>query len=397
MTTIKQIKYFLAIILIGFFLFSCQKEQVKTNHSDTDVTIALATKVAQNFAYDQAFQQNPNSLKKVNFRSSNFISDMKIKNVLTIKINDITPAFYVIRFEPEGFIIVAGTKKETPILAYSEKGYFEYNPLLKETNGLNEWIEVRKEKIKNLIKNPQIEVADSIKEQWDFSAPPIDDETIVSGGTVSEQKGPLLSTAWDQGCGYNDLLDICSAGGSCGRVWTGCVATATAQVMRYWQYPSNYTWATMPDSAGSAETSRLMEDIGDAVDMTYGCEGSSALTSEARNALVNTFGYSSSASYVNYNTSTLVTQLNLNWPVILRGQGTGGHAWVCDGYRRNKSTSIHNPGTYYEYETYTFSPLFLWMNWGWGGTSNGWFLYDDFTPLAHNFNTDRKMIINIHL
>jgi hypothetical protein len=36
------------------------------------------------------------------------------------------------------------------------------------------------------------------------------------------------------------------------------------------------------------------------------------------------------------------------------------------------------------------------MNWGWGGTSNAWYLYNDFTPGSYDFNSDRKMIINIH-
>lgn len=401
MDKLKQTRQFITVILIGLSLFSCHREEEEksrsTSQAVTDVSIELATNVAKNFAYDQVFLQNTNNLKNCSFRSSNFISDKEIRNVLTIRIDDKTPAFYVVQFEPEGFIAVSGTKKETPILAYSESGYFEYNYLLVESNGLNEWVETRKEKIKSLIRNPLIGVADSIEEQWDYAAPPIDGEEIVSGGTVYEQKGPLLSTTWNQGCGYNDLLNACTDGGSCGRVWTGCVATATAQVMRYWEHPNTYTWSSMPNNSGSAETSRLMRDIGNAVNMSYGCDGSSAYTSDARDALVNTFGYSGYASYVTYNTSTLVTQLNASWPVILRGQGTGGHAWVCDGYRRNRYISIHNPGTYYEYETYTFSPLYLWMNWGWGPFGgNGWFLYDDFTPGANNFNTDRKMIINIH-
>ena len=402
MNRFKLTKQFLTIILIGFFLFSCNKEEeertLSDSHSDADVSIELATKVAQNFASDQAFLQNPNKLNKASFRSKSFISDKKIKNVLTISNDNNTPAFYVFNFEPEGFIIVAGTKKETPILAYSESGYFEYNPLSSKSNGLNEWIDNRKEKINELNNNQLIGIADSIQEQWDRSAPPMDKEIIVLGGTVYEQKGPLLSTNWSQGYGYNDSLGICATGGSGGRVWTGCVATATAQVMRYWKHPSFYTWDAMPNNSGSPETSRLMRDIGKAVKMSYGCDWSEAYTSDARNALVNKYGYSGSASYVTYNTSILVTQLNAGWPVILRGEGTGGHAWVCDGYRRNIATWIHNPDTYYEYETYTISPLYLWMNWGFGPYgSNGWFLYNDFTPGSDNFNTDRKMIVNIHI
>lgn len=184
---------------------------------------------------------------------------------------------------------------------------------------------------------------------------------------------------------------------------TGCVATATAQVMYYWERPTSYNWASMNTASGGGDTPRLMRDVGSVINMDYGCDGSGAYTVDAAAALRNTFGYSN-AQYVDYNTSSIRTQLNAQRPIILRGRGvnssTGvksGHAWVCDGYRRNKHISIHNPGTYYEYETYTYSPLFLRMNWGWGaGTINTWFRYDDFTPWDNNFNHYRKMIINIY-
>ena len=245
-----------------------------------------------------------------------------------------------------------------------------------------------------------MEISDEIDELWASNAPPEDEEEIVSGGTVYEQEGPLLSTTWNQGCGYNDLLDVCSSGGSCGRVWAGCTATAMAQVMRFWEYPQSYNWSLMPNYSGNSETSILMRDIGEAVNMNYSCDGSKASLTSASNALINTFGYSSSASYVSYNTNTVVTQLNTGRPIIIEGYNstlTSGHAWVCDGYRRNRYITIHNPDTYYEYETYTFSPLYLWMNWGWGYYGgNGWYLYNDFTPSSRDYNYHNNMIINIH-
>ena len=95
--------------------------------------------------------------------------------------------------------------------------------------------------------------------------------------------------------------------------------------------------------------------------------------------------------------------MNAQWPVVIRGSllnGTGGHAWVCDGYRRNRHVLIHNPGTYYEYETSFISDFYLRMNWGWYqngiGLYNGWYLYGDFTPGNLNLNSDSHILINIH-
>jgi len=241
---------------------------------------------------------------------------------------------------------------------------------------------------------------DTFEERFSFKLNRLN--VFVFGGTVHEQEGPLLTTTWDQGCGYNDLVPYsCSSGGACGKVWAGCTATAIAQVMRYWESPSSYNWSIMPNHSGSYETSRLLSDIGDAVDMNWGCNGSTASLSNARYALVNTFGYSSYASLIDFNTYEAVLQLELQRPFIMQGFNPSnsyvGHAWVCDGYKRNKYIWIHNPGTYYEYEIHTYSPLYLWMNWGWGPYGgNGWFLYNDFTPGAHNYNGNNKMIINIH-
>jgi hypothetical protein len=39
------------------------------------------------------------------------------------------------------------------------------------------------------------------------------------------------------------------------------------------------------------------------------------------------------------------------------------------------------------------------MNWGWGGSQNGFFNYNNFNPtvgsVTYNFNSNQKMIFNI--
>ena len=54
-------------------------------------------------------------------------------------------------------------------------------------------------------------------------------------------RGPLLGTRWGQGCGYNSYCPYNPESPYCFRCPTGCVATAMAQVMRYWQYPTYYS------------------------------------------------------------------------------------------------------------------------------------------------------------
>jgi len=35
------------------------------------------------------------------------------------------------------------------------------------------------------------------------------------------------------------------------------------------------------------------------------------------------------------------------------------------------------------------------MNWGWGGSYNGYYSYNNFNPAGTNFNNNKKMIYNI--
>jgi len=212
----------------------------------------------------------------------------------------------------------------------------------------------------------------------------------------SSTKGPLLKTSWDQGCGYNTNCPIASDG-PCGYAYTGCVATAMAQVMAYWKYPSTYNWSLMPASSGSAETARLMYNIGLSVSMSYSGTESSANDANIAGALKNTFKYSSavykSMGSADYN--TIKSNLDAGEPVLLSGCSTiksailgiptsysECHEWVCDGYMQA------------DYSTY--STLMFDMNWGWGGSCNGFYSFDSWTPSGYNFQYADDMVYNIH-
>lgn len=409
----------LKMLFVVFLISSCSHETTALDYSTFGenkdfVSIDLAQKVAIDFSKEEVFiKPSKEDDSNIHSRSSNTdklkssisqINEKEIDELFTINDESVTPALYIINYKPKGFVIISATKKETPILAYSENQTFGIDSFQDE--GIKNWIEIRKGRIQIIKNDINYIVPDAINQQWDCIAPPIDDEVTVSGGTIYEQKGPYLLTNWGQGVGYNDYTPSLGCSGN-GHAPTGCVATATAQVMRYWGHPSTYNWGIMPNiiytytpiSSSTLEVADLMRDIGQSINMNYSCASSSAYTSDVRNALVNTFGYSNYATYINFNTNDAVSQLNASWPIIMRGDDliNGGHAWVNDGYKRTKYVTIHNPGTVYEYETYTISDFYFHMNWGWNGSSTGWFLYNDFTPGIFDFTNNNKMIINIHL
>jgi hypothetical protein len=240
--------------------------------------------------------------------------------------------------------------------------------------------------------------------------------------TVNEQIGPLMQTTWGQRNPYtfytpNNFL-------------TGCVAVATAQIMRYHEHPNTFNWSIMPNdppfndtSNGTLEVASLMSDIGINVNMNYSATSSGANSEDAKNALIDDYGYSSTATYSSYNFSTVKQEIKMyNRPVYMRGchsSETSGwwfwehtdysdcHAWVCDGYKQQYDVYIYNEETIYEYTTQENRYEWLYMNWGWThGIGNGWFYKNhiwvngvnilvDGDAVNPNFQYDRKCIYRI--
>lgn len=226
---------------------------------------------------------------------------------------------------------------------------------------------------------------------------------------LPESVGPLLTTTWNQGQYYNSLCPV-DANGPDGHVWTGCVATAMAQIINYWGEPvhgrgthsyqsnygplevnfaeSNYDFSNMPDALTGESTAeqvnavaKLLYDCGVAVNMSYAAGESAAYDPEARAGLINYFSFSSDLSFAekayfsNEEWNNLLRQnLAANQPVYYSGQGTGGHAFVCDGYKADD---------YYHF------------NFGWGGLADGWFLTSSVTPNGSDFNSSQSAIVGI--
>ncbi len=341
-----------------------------------------------------------------------------INEIITIPDEDNSPSLYVVTFVPDGYVIVSATKKESPILGYSQNSVFDFDKL---PYGLALWLVDRMDKIQILKYSESIKIADEIEKQWAQRAPDHGEETVVSGGSAHAQKGPLLTTLWGQKMSYNTLLTKIDGSSPP----TGCVATAMAQVMKYHEFPTNYNWSAMPNRIGTNETAQLMKDIGEAVNMNYSLGASGARLEDARDALINRFGFSNTARYVDYNSNTVVSEIENNRPVFMEGYRTyytttsgwwifkktthnyeKGHAWVCDGYRITSDLTIHNPETLYEYTTSTTNGYFLHMNWGWGGrrmgpsNNDGWFKHDNWRiyddgDVEYNYQYQKKCIIGI--
>ncbi|MCR4816300.1 MAG: C10 family peptidase [Bacteroidales bacterium] len=334
--------------------------------------------------------------------------------------------FYLFTSE-NGFVIVAGDDCVRPILAYSLSNSFEVEMM---PINIRLWLQSYEDQIAyyKSFQRSNSSSPFSADKQTDIVA--AEWERLLNGEAAEGSKtivGPLLQTTWNQSPYYNNLCPYDSDEEA--NAVTGCTATATAQVMKYWNHPTTgygshsyytndfgtlsanfgnttYNWANMPNALSSSSTTAqlnavgtLMFHVGVAVEMNYGVGGSSAATTNhgyidypsAENALVTYFKYSPALHSIHLEdyteeqwASLLRNELDNNRPVIYTGYDpSGGHAFVCDGY--NSSTGQFH------------------FNWGWGGWCDGYYTIGYLNPASggtggnstYTFNLSNSAIIGI--
>ncbi|MCQ2295570.1 MAG: C10 family peptidase [Bacteroidales bacterium] len=307
--------------------------------------------------------------------------------------------FYVFNHKDQGFVIVSADDRCTPILGYSMNGSFVEK--LMPTNMLG-WLDQYSNEIAQGILNDSPANESALK-QWAEETAPVD---VIPEAPKSNDY--LVSSTWEQGYGYNKYCPIYQGQ----HVVVGCVATAMAQIIRYYGYPtkgfgrksyshnyygllgvdfdtSEYDYSLMPDHVNYWSgndvidmVSRLCYHCGVAVNMEYEnpnhTSGSGAHTSRVPEALMH-FGYTDAEHYVRNNvnddarwTAMIRNEIDHQRPIEYSGFGDGGgHAFVLDGYNNR--------------EQYHF-------NWGWGGYGDGFYTL---TTMQGFVNT-HEMVINIH-
>ncbi len=297
----------------------------------------------------------------------------------------------------KGFVIVSADKRAWPILGYSTEGSFNEK---KQPEAFTAWMESRKKEIESIKKN-NIKPDQETSEYWN-------NLSLKSAVIETPSVEPLLKTKWNQGCYYNELCPSDARSFYCGHTPTGCVATAMAQIMKYWNYPTNgkgsnsylssiygkfmadfgsttYQWSQMPDKLTTYNdaVAKLMLHCGISNNMRYGPKESGALISTDK--FVNYFNYSSEAEYVDKKAylysdwvNLLKTELDLRRPIYYWGTDQlcgGGHVFICDGYQ--------------DIDYFHF-------NWGWGGIADGYFYLNNLNPnLIFSFSTFQRAIIKI--
>jgi hypothetical protein len=332
-------------------------------------------------------------------------NDLKISSEFVEKSGN-TPVYYTFNFAGKGYIIISADDCCFPVIGYSfDSQYSQEN----QPDNFVFWMNGRKQEIIYNIQN-NTPPDPAVTSEWDRLAN-MDPQAITDGQSAVTEVTPLLKSTWDQGFPYNVL---CPSDPSCGslggHVTVGCVATAMAQIMYYWRWPNTgtgshcytpsgyaqqcadfgnttYDWNGMTDSPSKEcyPIALISYHAGISVNMMYNSDGacsSGAYQSTVPGALKNYFKYASSCTSANkmsYSTtawnSMLQGDLNTGKPIQYGGQGPGGgHSWVCDGYQ---------------------GADFYHMNWGWSGSSNGYFYLNNLNPSGYTFNNGQEAVLHI--
>lgn len=309
----------------------------------------------------------------------------------------------------KGFVIVSGDDRLPDVLGYATEGSLSDGEMPIQLKALLDVFEKQ--------------FADMADDDAKMERATAERKALAeSSAAANVSVEPLLGNiAWYQGTPYNNLCPQIDDS----KAVTGCVATAMAQVIRYYQSPTKlqndipgytttigslslseisassttYDYEKMLEQYESGNYSdeeanavaTLMYHCGCAVQMEYGVSESSAITRSTSHVLGAYFGYDTSTlAFVDRCDYSLAEwcsiidhELTNNRPIIYDGRtlDNAGHAFVCDGANGN--------GFYH-------------INWGWSGYCNGYFDISllnskdpESTTGAGEYNTGMGMTIGI--
>ena len=262
------------------------------------------------------------------------------------------PAYYIFTNpNDKKFVIISGESKLNELVGYGDK-------MTEKPNEQPPYFKLFLKEYERVVKEVRSKAA-----------------TMTPQRPIKRKVEPLLTCKWSQYDPFNKYTPLSNGQ----HTPTGCVATATAQVMFYNKWPKNrpqdyiastgddakksatYWWDEMKNTTNEMRTEQsrqavgvLMSDIGKAVHMRYYYRGSDSNLQRACNALRDKFDYT--VRYLDKNflpandfLNEVMQEISDGYPVLVVG---GPHAFVYDGY--DEQGLIHT-------------------NWGWGGENDGYF------------------------
>lgn len=303
-------------------------------------------------------------------------------------------SIYAFNLEGGGYVIASGDSRALPVLGYSDKGNIDWEQL---PDNMRAWLKSYDEAIA------------SLGDSQDFA-----DGNSKQGLKTRAPKAaidPLIKTRWDQDAPYwnkTPLYDGANPNWQGQHSPTGCVATAMAQIMNYYQWPkaackpipeyeystayenkekivhidalpaTTFDWDNMLEQyvvdkkvvgtdAQQDAVATLMRYCGQSCYMYYTPDFSDSDHQQVVEALIKYFGYKNTARFlkrIQYSIDDwedlVYSELATGHPVQYGGlSDVSGHSFICDGY--------DGKGLFH-------------INWGWGSKDDGFFSLSVLNP-----------------
>ncbi|HOH84546.1 MAG TPA: C10 family peptidase [Bacteroidales bacterium] len=332
---------------------------------------------------------------------SGYGNEFSIKNITAVNNGDLI-RFYAAELSPAGYMIVAADNDLPPVIAYS---------YINNLDAEGTFLKILKNDISQRLAYKENAPAQKIKNrkmQWEALTNDTDRLLVVSqqwppAGTTST--GGWLETNWTQSAPYNQMCPIDPV--TLSRSYVGCPATAMAQILNYHKttnntvfddgddYNHNYSGRTFTidddfslhgfpsfpqlnaylDTLNSHYLNNILPTNQDKAALSFACgvaatqiftsEGSGTFGVNQAMEAYSRFGCTTAQLLWSADTS-LFTRLIQNMMdslpahlAIVDESNSSGHNVVVDGY---------NTDNYFH------------VNFGWGGSSNGWYLLPDEIP-----------------
>ena len=379
---------------------------------------------AETASYDDVQKVARNFMKRSFDRTDSIVEVVKFDtlNITTM---------YAFNFEKGGYVLVSGSYKADPILAYSNfdkflpKDSIDNEGLLKFLGDCSTKIVFKEEE------NLRSADDDKSAEKWNgwkknkfvsFYDPEVVTEVSdllydsVVGASVKWQQAGCpgesnVTEIWPDtvirrtnnplGISYNIMMPSVAG---CAHAVAGCVPTALAQVMRKWRWPesvsyvyngetytSEYTWDSMPArlSVSSSirnmnEISTLLRDCGYMLNAEYGCGGTPAYNENIYDSLVrkDIIGYGAYGNiYTDEYNKTFYRNASDSYPMtewldIVTTELIAGRPVVV----ASTIKKVENSKVYMSAHCYVISGFqkredgyYYYVNFGWGGKSDGYY------------------------
>ncbi|MBO4689519.1 MAG: C10 family peptidase [Paludibacteraceae bacterium] len=376
--------------------------------------VCAAPRTVEQAASLAASFQNEQTQKSGVRRAPAKAANMRLAKQVAKPTNMFEAALYVFNNPNGGWVIISADDNTETVIGYSNEGSFDATG---KTNVLYilDYLAERVDAASQMTETEKAEYKAMRKAK----------KQVTPVAPLLQSKGTGIN--WNQGAPYNGM---CPIDGNGKHSLTGCVATAAAQIMAFWQWPktgegyTEYEWRSYGGghelvNANFGETTYDWDNIlqanyenitytqeqADAVallnfhagvgaHLSYSASATAGGTDAMGNAMKRYFrynrgeyiyGYEGSDKWHGLDTtnnwqkwdSLYDAELDAGRPILMGGGDLpGGHEYVCEGRDEDHR--------YY-------------FNFGWGGSSNGYFYISGMNPKkGYEFSHDIDAVMGIY-